>query len=514
MEKIFNESDLNQIQDKGILLENIKQQLHYFNNGIAKINLQKSATIGDGIFHFSTDEMEELCRYFDENKSQKVITKFVPASGAASRMFKFLSEFLSEFDIEKDTINSYINHKKQHDLNVFLIGIKNFPFYRDLKNKLLEIFPSYQDFEKDKKDYLLIKTLLSSDYFDYSNKPKGVLPFHIKNNAELTPVEEHINETIFYKGIEDKPQVHFTISKEHQPLFENITNHYPEVAISFSYQNESTDTIAVNLDNTPFREDDGSLFFRPGGHGALIENLNQLESDILYIKNIDNVSQNHMDVILTYKKVLGGLLLKKQAQIFTYLDKLDKNLVDESLMKEIELFAKEQLNIYLPINFDKFQSEYKIELLFKELNRPIRICGMVKNEGEPGGGPFWVKKENGLSSLQIVETSQINLKDKDQKKIVDQATHFNPVDLVCGIKDFKNKKFDLTQFVDKNTGFIVEKNRNGKPVKSYELPGLWNGAMAHWITIFVEVPLATFNPVKTVNDLLKPSHQSLDKEMF
>ena len=512
MEEIFNKNDIKQIQEKGISLENIQQQLDFFKNGIAKINLEKSATINDGIILFSSEEKDKLCRFFDENKSKKEIKKFVPASGAASRMFKFLSEFLSEFDFEKGSINAYINHKKEHDLPVFLVGLKNFPFYRKIKDKVLELHPNYYELEKDEKDYLIIQTLLSSEYFDFANKPKGVLPFHTKNNSILTPVEEHLNETVFYKINDKKPKVHFTISKDHQSLFEDITNNYPHVDVSYSYQNESTDTIAVNLDNTPFRKENGSLVFRPGGHGALIENLNQLNSDILFIKNIDNVSQNHIVEIVTYKKILGGLLLKTQNQIFSYLKKLEDKSISEDVIEEIKIFAKEQINISLPVNFDKFQSEYKIDLLFSELNRPIRVCGMVKNEGEPGGGPFWVKNQNGLSSLQIVETSQINLKDKAQKKIVEEATHFNPVDLVCGIRDYKNNKFNLTQFVDKKTGFIVEKNKHGKPLKAFELPGLWNGAMANWISLFVEVPLSTFNPVKTVNDLLKPAHQPEDKE--
>ena len=512
MEEKFNKKDIKQIQDKGILIEKIEQQLQFFINGIAKVNLEKSASINDGIMYFSVLEIEELCCFFDENKTNKSIQKFVPASGAASRMFKFLSEFLSEFDFDKGTINAYINHKKDHDLPFFLVGLKDFPFYREVKNKVLALYPTYYELEKDKKDFLFIKTLLSPEHFDFANKPKGVLPFHNKNNAVLTPVEEHLNETVFYKKEDEKAKVHFTISKEHQKYFDEILEKYPEFNVSYSFQKESTDTIAVNLDNTPFRQNDGSLLFRPGGHGALIENLNQLESDIIFIKNIENVSQNHIVDIIKYKKVLGGLLLKTQTQVFNYMEQLETKKIDKELIEVIKFFAKDKLNISLPINFDKFQKEYKIEFLFNELNKPIRVCGMVKNEGEPGGGPFWVKNENGLSSLQIVETSQINLKNKEQKKIVELATHFNPVDLVCGIKDYKNNNFDLTQFVDKKTGFIVEKNRYGKSLKSFELPGLWNGAMANWITLFVEVPLSTFNPVKTVNDLLKPSHQPEDKE--
>jgi len=514
MEKIFTERDLKQIEEKGISLEKIEQQFQFFINGIAEVNLYKSARINDGIASYTATEVQDFCAYFDANKADFIIKKFVPASGAASRMFKFLSEFLSEFDFEKDTINSYLNNKKKYELKIFLVGISKFPFYNAIKKKIIELYPDIEKLNKDQKDYLFVKTMLSPSQFNFANKPKGVLPFHFKQNKITTPVDEHIEESIFFRGASQKPKVHFTVSKEHQNDFEAITEKYKEVEVSYSYQHESTDTIAVNLDNTPFRNEDGSLLFRPGGHGALIENLNQLNSDIIFIKNIDNVSHNHLNEIVTYKKLLGGVLMKTLQEIAAFLILLEQTSITEENLENIRQFAVNKLNISLPINFDKFQLEYKRELLFSELNRPVRVCGMVKNEGEPGGGPFWVKNEKGLVSLQIVETSQINLKDKTQKRIVEQATHFNPVDLVCGIKNYKNEKFDLNQFVDHNTGFIVEKNKHGKALKAYELPGLWNGAMANWITIFVEVPLTTFNPVKTVNDLLKPSHQPEDKEMF
>jgi hypothetical protein len=514
MEKIFNERDLKYIAEKGLSIDKIEKQLSFFSNGIPKINLYKSAIINDGIINYSNFEIEDFCDYFDMQKDNYQIMKFVPASGAASRMFKFLTEFLNEFDFEKGSINSYLNHKKKNELKVFLVGISKFPFYEEIKKRIIDLNPDLDKLTKDQKDHLFIKMMLTDEKFNFANKPKGVLPFHFKKNKIVTPIEEHIDESNFYQLFHQKPKIHFTVSKEHQNDFKIITDRYENVNISYSYQHEHTDTIAVDLNNIPFRVSDGSLFFRPGGHGALIENLNQLDSDIIFIKNIDNVSHNHYNEIIKYKKLLGGILIKRQEEVFSFLNLLEKDTISENEIATIKEFAAEKLNITLPINFDKFQLEYKREFLFNELNRPIRVCGMVKNEGEPGGGPFWVKNDKGLISLQIVETSQINLKDKEQKKIVDQATHFNPVDLVCGIKNYKKEKFDLNDFVDHNTGFIVEKNRNGVPVKSYELPGLWNGAMANWITIFVEVPLYTFNPVKTVNDLLKPSHQPEDKEMF
>ena len=280
-----------------------------------------------------------------------------------------------------------------------------------------------------------------------------------------------------------------------------------KINIDFSYQHKSTDTIAADLNGEPFRLENGQLFFRPGGHGALIQNLNDLNGDVIFIKNIDNVIQNHISEISLYKKALGGILIEIQEKIFLYLKELESERANKELIDEIVDFAKNKIHCPVISDFSKYTKESKIEHLQELLNRPIRVCGMVKNEGEPGGGPFWVRGQKGNLSLQIVESSQVDLQNVSQVKIMAQSTHFNPVDLVCGVKDYKNDRFDLTQFIDHNGGFIAEKTKNGKEIKAYELPGLWNGAMASWITIFVEVPLITFNPVKTVNDLLKPAHQ-------
>ncbi len=512
MEEKFSELDIQQIQKKGISIETIAKQLLFFKNGIAKVNLLSCATINSGIWTFSETEKQHFISLFDVQKNNYSVVKFVPASGAASRMFKFLNEFLNEFEHGNETINAFINRKKSVDLSVFLVGLKNFPFYQDLKALTISKYPNYFEMDKDDRDFAIIKTMLSEEGFDFANKPKGILPFHWKENKIITPIEEHIKETIFYEKLNEKAKIHFTISAEHQNGFEQISSKYPHVSITYSYQKESTDTIAVTLENEPFRDDKNQLLFRPGGHGALIENLNELQEDVVFIKNIDNVSQNHIVEIVGYKKLLGGILFDLQHQIFKYLNQLEQNEIEEQLLTEIIQFATQKINIRLPHDFYKYQINYQKDVLFELLNRPIRVCGMVKNEGEPGGGPFWVKSENGQESLQIVESSQIDMKNENQLAILNQATHFNPVDIVCGVKNYKGEKFDLTQFVDENTGFIVIKNRFGKPVKSFELPGLWNGAMANWITVFVEVPLTTFNPVKTVNDLLKPAHQpDLDK---
>ena len=488
-------------------MEIIQKQLTFFKEGFAKINLVRSAIKNYGINVYSEEEVQKYIAFFDDNIEKHTIEKFVPASGAATRMFQFLLEFIKDFDVEKDSLNAYINRTKCANLSVFLVGLKSFPFYQELKQKTIEIYPDYYSKEKEVRSYFLIKTLLSKAYFDFANKPKGILPFHQKEDTILSPIEEHIKEAVFYEIPNQKTKIHFTVSPEHQSAFENITSKHENIAVSFSFQQEKTDTLAVSNQNKPLRSSDGALVFRPGGHGALIANLNALSSDVIFIKNIDNVSQNHIADILKYKKLLGGILFHLQQNVFAFLKDLEQEIISEEKVAQIKEFIQKHLHLVVPNDFERYKKAFKIQYLLEELNRPIRVCGMVKNEGEPGGGPFWVKNEEGKVSLQIVETSQIDLSNKKQVQIVNEATHFNPVDLVCSLKNYKGEKFDLTQFVDENTGFIVSKNTEGQPYKAYELPGLWNGAMANWITVFVEVPLVTFNPVKTINDLLKPAHQ-------
>lgn len=510
----FSSQDFIQIYEHGIPLESIKNQLQIFKIGIAKTILEKPALINDGILHFSEEEFREKALFFDTKKENLKLKKFVPASGAASRMFKFLSTFLNEFDLENESINAYINRKKDSELSIFIVGMEKFPFFDAIHAKLREDFTDFNTWERDRKNYYFIKFLLSSHYFDFINKPKGVLPFHKYKTHIATSIEEHLHECVYYSISNGNSHLHFTVSENHQSQFENIIetvkNQFEneskvKITTTYSYQNKTTDTMAVDEKNNPFRDENNQLIFRPGGHGALIENLNRLESDIIFIKNIDNVIQNHIESIALYKKALAGTLLELQQQIFKYLDEIG-NSTEHNLIPIIT-FVKQKLNAELVEDFSKYTLENKINFLINILNRPIRVCGMVKNEGEPGGGPFWVRNSKGSRSLQIVETSQVDLTNSNQSKILGTATHFNPVDIVCGIKNHKGVKFNLIDFVDHNSGFIVEKNKNGQYLKGYELPGLWNGAMANWTTIFVEVPLLTFNPVKTVNDLLKPAHQ-------
>jgi nicotinamide riboside kinase len=512
----FTSVDFVQIYENEIPLKNIKQQLSFFRNGIAKSNLVGPATLFNGILKLSESDFQEKAMFFDENKSNLKLEKFVPASGAASRMFKFLLSFLKDFDIENETINAYINRKKDTELPIFIVGLEKFPFFKTIDKKLREIYPDFESLDRDYKNYYFIKLLLAKDYFDFSDKPKGALPFHKYQKRIVTPVEEHLHECIYYASSDNASNMHFTVSESHLGQFETIIDAIKIEAerksetvinVNYSYQNKNTDTIAVDFENNPFRDENGRLFFRPGGHGALIENLNQLDADIVFIKNIDNVIQNNIEKTARYKKALAGILIELQQQLFKYLHAIDAKEIQQEYVDEILLFLEEKLNIRIPEDFYKLSFANKIIGIKAVLNKPIRVCGMVKNEGEAGGGPFWVKDEKGVISLQIVESSQVDLSNETQKSILNASTHFNPVDLVCGIKNYKKEKFDLTQFVDHNSGFIVEKTTFGRDIKSYELPGLWNGAMANWITIFVQVPLITFNPVKSVNDLLKSAHQ-------
>ncbi|MGL2965658.1 DUF4301 family protein [Flavobacterium sp. XGLA_31] len=512
----FTQADFDQIEAHEITLDKIEGELLLFQSGIPKITLERPATLGDGIVKLSVEAFQEQAAFFDQKKTRLKLKKFVPASGAASRMFKFLNEFLNEFDHENETINAYINRKKDKNLPVFLAGIEKFPFYDEVKAKIKTLYPEYYSLESHEKSYRFIQAMLAHDHFDFASKPKGTLAFHKYEEHIATPVEEHLNECAFYASSNSESHLHFTVSENHERLFRNIVASVQEkiemrsgtkTDVGFSYQFKSTDTIAVDMQNQPFRNEEGRLVFRPGGHGALINNLNDLDADVIFIKNIDNVIQNHIQEITLYKKGLAGVLLELQEQVFQILSDIDNQKITEKDIEGIIRFMQQKLNIDVLEDFYKYTLDNKIDFIKTKLNRPIRVCGMVKNEGEPGGGPFWVRSYKGNVSLQIVESSQVDVHNPEQAAILAKATHFNPVDLVCATKNYKGEKFDLTQFVDSSTGFIVHKNNKGKDLKGYELPGLWNGAMAKWITIFVEVPLVTFNPVKTVNDLLKPAHQ-------
>lgn len=503
----LSDTDLELLKNLNIDLEKIIDQYVRCSQGTIPANLVRVATLNDGITTFSVLEREELVLLYENQVDKFSIEKFVPASGAATRMFKFLIDFLKKFNSGYETINAYINKYHAYELNTFFIGLEKFSFYNIVLAECLLAYPNYPTLTKDEKLFLFVKVMLESDQLNFVNKPKALIPFHQLGDKLFTPITKHLKEAKATSN--DIPKIHFTVSEGFEKDFITVINQEKiDCEVTFSNQMTRTNSIAFDLENKFFRQKNNELLFRPGGHGALIENLNHLESDIIFIKNIDNVSYNHLDEIVFNKKFIGGILIKHQQTIFNILNNFEGINNQESII-EILNYMEKQLNIFIPDNIKTNSTLEEIKLFIADkLNRPIRVCGMVKNEGEPGGGPFWIKNENKEITLQIVESSQVNVKNIGQQLILSQSTHFNPVDIVCGIKNHKGEKFDLLQHIDHSTGFIVQKSHEGRYLKAYELPGLWNGAMADWISIFVEVPIQTFNPVKTVNDLLKPAHQS------
>ncbi len=512
----FSQQDIDQIKDKGLTESQVIAQINTFKNGLPFISLANAATVNNGITILDDKASSRYISLFDSKKDQLDLLKFTPASGAATRMFKFLFNFLETYDVKKERLNAYVNKQKANQLQVFLVGFEKLPFYNQVIRKI-SIKTDYYSLTEEEKVVTFIKTMLEEKLLNFGAFPKGLLPFHKYKDHVATAFEEHLFEAALYASSNNKARLHFTISEKHKNQFteefksiQNIVEDKTRTSfdISFSYQEEKTDTIAVNDKQEPFRDENNKLHFRPSGHGALLHNLNELNADVIFIKNIDNVvvSRNEK-AIANHKKELAGLLIEKQAKCFKYLTQIESSEISKSELTEIIQFLESELNVNLPTQFNKFSKASKIETLIEKLNRPIRVCGMVKNEGEPGGGPFWVNEKDGSKSLQIVESAQINLQDSLQQNSVNKATHFNPVDVVCSIKNYKGENFNLQDYLDPSTGFITNKTRFGKVIKALELPGLWNGSMANWNTIFVEVPLVTFNPVKTVNDLLKSSHQ-------
>ena len=513
----FSEQDKTQIEHHGLTIEQVLQQIEQFNQGINYTNLYAPAKIGDGILALSHKKIEEYIDCFEKERDRLSIIKFIPASGAATRMFKFLFSFLKEYNPIIQSLNAYINKNALKDLPLFLIALEKFPFYNAVINQLESSGINYQDLSANQKAFQFVKAMLNEDQLNYGGFPKGLFPFHKYNNDISTAFEEHLYDMAFLGSKNKSIKLHFTVAERHKDKFAKEFSRIEkrvevktefQYDISYSYQHQSTDTIALTAKNEPFRNQDGSLYFRPSGHGALIKNLNAIDADLIFINNIDNVVTKHYKAeVAKYKKVLAGILITTQNQIFKFISKLKSENLNEVDLNLIAEFITNKLNSSISEEFEKYSHKYKVEYLFEALNRPIRVCGMVNNEGEPGGGPFWVRDEYGRRSLQIVESAQVNKNDREQKRIMSEATHFNPVDIVCSIKDFEGQTFDLDNFVNHNSGFITMKTKVGKDIKALELPGLWNGSMAYWNTIFVEVPILTFNPVKTVNDLLKPSHQ-------
>ncbi len=506
---MFTEQDKLFIKQKGISLETIEKQLQIFRDGISYPAITASATIGNGILKLSKEDENQFISFYNSFICKRKVQKFVPASGAASRMFKDLFTFLNDEDAK-------IADGKYPEVKYFFDNISKFAFYGDLETVISEAGLSINDLLQQQDYKTVLSFLLTDKGLNYGQLPKGVLPFHRYGDDYRTALEEHLIEGGGYANKNGETNIHFTVSPHHKSMFEAVVanniarysvNFETKFNVAYSFQNPATDTIAVDMENRPFRNDDGSLLFRPGGHGALIHNLNELSGDLIFIKNIDNVVPDHLKgETIRNKMLLAGILTKFHLKLHTFMDILDSDADDLLLVDDLERLLMEY---HIFDKLPKVPRNKKKKFYLSYLNKPIRVCGMVKNEGEPGGGPYWVKsKEGNFSSLQILESSQINTADETQKTIMSQATHFNPVDLVCWLRNYKNQRFDLTKFVDEDTYFISEKSKDGKKLKALELPGLWNGGMAKWLTIFVEVPIATFNPVKTVNDLLRDTHQS------
>ncbi len=507
---MLTHEDKELLAKKGISEEKIAEQLACFEKGFPFLKLSAAASVENGgIMRADEKESEQYLAAWDAYKAgDKKIVKFVPASGAASRMFKNMFEFLgAEYD--KPTTDF---EKK------FFDHIHDFAFYNDLNAACLDNTGKNINALLSEHNYkAVVSNLLESAGLNYGALPKGLLKFHRYADGVRTPLEEHLVEGALYAaGKTGEVNVHFTVSTEHRALFEKLVaakaaeyeaKYGTTYHISFSEQKPSTDTVAADMENKPFRDKDGKLLFRPGGHGALIENLNDLDADIVFIKNIDNVVPDRLKAdTVTYKKLLAGVLVTLQKQAFEYLELLDGGHYSHEQLETIIRFVQQQLRCRRT-DLKELEDADLVIYLRKKLNRPMRVCGMVKNVGEPGGGPFLAYNPDGTISLQILESSQIDMNDPEKKAMFEKGTHFNPVDLVCAVRDYKGNKFDLLKHVDKATGFISYKSKNGKDLKALELPGLWNGSMSDWNTVFVEVPLSTFNPVKTVNDLLREQHQ-------
>lgn len=495
---MLTQNDKEFLAQKGISEDKLNAQLNDFKTGFPWLKLAGAASPDKGITVPNEDEKKAYLAAWDEylNGDGKVV-KFVPASGAASRMFKNLFEYLD-------------NGEDNDFMKKFESNTEKFAFNAAVKEKMA----ANGDADSTKA---YVENVLLEKGLNYGKLPKGLLLFHNYEDGPRTPVEEHLVEGALYAKSQDgKVSIHFTVSPEHRALFEALVAEKAakyekefgvKYEISFSEQKSSTDTVAANPDNTPFRGKDGNILFRPGGHGALIENLNDLDADVIFIKNIDNVVPDRLkDETVEYKKLIAGVLVSKQKKAFEYIKLLDGGVYSHDQLEEIIRFLRDELCCRNP-ELNQLEDAELAIYLRKKLNRPMRVCGMVKNVGEPGGGPFLAYNPDGTISLQILESSQIDKDNAEYLAMFQNGTHFNPVDLVCAVKGYDGKKFDLPKYVDPATGFISSKSKDGKELKALELPGLWNGAMSDWNTIFVDVSLGTFNPVKTVNDLLREQHQ-------
>jgi hypothetical protein len=496
--EMFSSEDLGQMKKKGIDPATAEKQIYFFETGFPYLELDRPATPGDGIIPMDRSEADKWAALYDEESRGMTIEKFVPASGAATRMFKDLYSFLEESSASELTDL----YQKYPAVQEVIEKRSSFAFYPQIKAGSSKFDQIYTTAEAQQ----FIAAVLTEKGLNYGNLPKGLLAFHAYADGYRTSFEEHLAEGALYAKRDTLvSHLHFTVTPEHMEMFrkllKNVTKKYEQLYhsrfdVTFSEQSPSTDTIAVDMDNRPFRDSNGRIVFRPAGHGALLHNLNQIKSEIIFIKNIDNIVPDALkEETIRYKKALAGVLLDSVNKIDEFLYRAEDGKKIKELIDVMREFYMQRFFVSLP-------EDISIKEITDIFNRPVRVCGMVKNQGEPGGGPFWVRSANSSVSLQIVESSQV----EKNNSVFRQSTHFNPVDLVCFVYNYKGEKFDLNRYADPETGFISVKSKDGKDLKAMELPGLWNGAMAYWNTVFVEVPLITFNPVKTINDLLRNEH--------
>ncbi len=519
-DEIFTEEDLALIRSRGMSPDDVRAQVATIQKGFPWTQLDRACTLGDGILSLEDKEIGRLGKVYDEATQSGNAMKFVPASGAASRMFKLLQWArkrpggVRAEEIAREAGNG--SHQIA-DLMRFFGGLKDLALYDVLRSVMAEDGVD-ADARLAQGDYQeILDYLLSPKGLNAAEMPKGLIPFHAySDGTRRTPLEEHLVEaSLTVRDHSGRARVHFTASPEHE---QDIRRHLEEKRPSYegpdskfdldvSIQMPHTDTIALDMEGRPFRKGDGQLLFRPGGHGALLENLNMLQGDLVFIKNIDNIVPDRMKgPTITYKKALGGLLVTLRRESALHFKALAGEKPAEGALDAAWTFVLEKLSVKPPLGVRRGSAKERRDFLVTRLNRPMRVCGMVRNQGEPGGGPFWVRHKDGGISLQIVESNQVDMESASQKAVWASSTHFNPVDLACGLRDWQGRPFDLRRYRDPDTGFVSIKSSGGRELKALELPGLWNGAMAWWNTIFVEVPIETFNPVKTVLDLLRDEH--------
>lgn len=506
---MFSNKDIEQINAHGLSENEVLERLNRFSMGFPPTKIVRAATPNDGIMIADEQTRENYNAFYDKYVRNIKTAKFVPASGAASRMFKDLYEYSES---ENNALEDFPQVGK------LINNINRFAFADKLDEVLKSQGTSLEECLAKGENKKIIKNILSSEGLGYGSNPKALILFHAYGKTVRTSIEEHLVEAAMYCSNDKRETfLHFTISPEHfdkvKKLLSEVVERYEQIFgvkynIKLSVQKSSTDIPAVNLDDSLARDERGRLIFRPSGHGALLKNLQETDADVIFIKNIDNVEQDYLkEADAEYKKMLGGLLLEKKMKRDSFLQALDSKTYDKDTFEQIRCFLSESFGVQLQMEEEFDGMEAFVNHVRTFLERPLRVCSMVRNEGQPGGGPFWVESTNGEISLQIVEKAQIDLSDKQQNEIFQTATHFNPVDIVCSITDHKGNVLPLERFVDENTGFISEKTQKSSKIKIQERPGLWNGSMAQWLTIFVETPIAYFNPVKTVNDLLETTHQ-------